>query len=631
MDVDRPSRRFRASLPSARPDFRSATWRVGLDAEVRPLHPTLVHALVAAAEADDGVGITLVDEDEDEETVLTFRALLSAVARAAGELEDAGVRRGDRVLVVLPTSFDFVATFLALEALGATPVPTYPPADVRQIELTLTRLEHIAKTARVSTCLTSRALAPLLGSLARRAPTIRRIGVAPSTRPLAGPAARGALRLADLDPTGTAFLQYTSGSTGDPKGVHLTHANVLANLHAIGQRVRISRHDVIASWLPLYHDMGLIGALLMSVYWRLPLVLMSPRAFLGAPLRWLGAITRHRATLSPAPNFAYALCVRAARLRPGALAGLDLSSWRAALNGAEPVNVNTIREFVDTFAPRGFSADAMLPVYGLAESSLAVTFPDVGAPLRVERVDRGALADGHVQPAEGPGSICIVGTGTPMPGHDVIVADEELHELDEREVGHVLVRGPSVMKGYFENADATEKVLRDGWLWTGDLGFKSRGELFVTGRVKDLIILRGKNYYAEDIEAVVERVAGVRRGGAVVFGAYDDEAATEMVAAVCEARSLDPTETARIADDVRDAVAEECGLTLDDVVVVPPGTLPKTSSGKRQRSRVRQMFLDDALAPRKGSALGVARVAVASALGHLSLLWDRSEVEGGGD
>lgn len=608
------SRVFRSSFPDAeRADFRTAAWRLGTARhadELRTLFPTVLHAFIHAGRHAGGRGITLVPEDEQApEEFRSYRELVLDAQHIAGRLAAEGVGAGDPVLIVLPTSFEFVATFFAVQLLGAVPVPSYPPALLERAEVALDRLAHVARHAGARWCVTNRKLRPLLGEICLRAPTVRDLL---STERLlsSGRSGRFPARARGDDP---AFIQYTSGSTGHPKGVLLSHRNLVANVHAIGQALRINHRDVGVSWLPLYHDMGLIGVLLFCVYWKLPLVLMAPTTFLMKPARWLWAIHRHGGTLSPAPNFAFARCVR--RVTAAEREGLDLSSWRLALNGAEPVNLHTVREFVRVFGPHGFSERTMLPVYGLAESSLAVTFTLPEDPLRYEVVDRARLAEGYAELSDGPGSLSVVSVGKPVPGHEVLVVGERGELLPEREVGHIVVRGPSVMQGYFRDPDATAAVLRDGWLWTGDLGYFSGGDLYVTGRVKDLIIIRGRNFYAEDLEQHAERVEGIRAGCTVAFGVYDEERAADLVVLVCETRSTDPDERQRLAAAVMDRVQQACGLSVDEVVLVEPGTLPKTSSGKRQRALTRDLYLRGELGPRRTTGLRLAMVFARSGVG----------------
>lgn len=614
--MERHSRRFRASFPAREPGFRTGAWAAGVPGfgdEVRLLSKTTVDALRLAATEPASLGIRFYPEDEREAPFLvSYAELLDEVRRAAGYLRDRGVGPGDRVLIVLPTSIELVATFFASQWLGAIPVPSYPPPALERLETALERLTHIGAHSRAKVMVTTAALRLLLGDVAGRVKSMERVVVSDalgSGAPVAEPAR--------VEPEDPCFIQYTSGSTGTPKGVLLTHANITSNVHAAGLALEVRRTDSIASWLPLYHDMGLIGGLLTPIYWRLPLALTSPLAFLTKPLRWLTMISETRATMSPAPNFAYALAAK--RTTKEERAKLDLSSWRVAMNGAEPVNARTMEEFCDAFADCGFEREAVYPCYGLAEASVAVTFPKPGARARTRSVDRAALADGYVVDREGEGSMTLVGCGKPVPAHQVLVLDEHGEPAEHGEVGHIVVRGPSIMAGYFEDPAATSKVLQDGYLWTGDLGFQEDGVLFVTGRAKDLIIVRGKNYYAEDVEQCLERVPGVRPGGAVVFAVYDDERARDTVIAVCETKEKDPSARERLVADASAVVSETCGLALEEVVLASPGTIPKTSSGKKQRSLTRDRYIHDELEPQRTDALGVASVFVRSAVGFLSL------------
>lgn len=614
--MERQSRRFRASFPAKEPGFRTGAWVAGVPGfgdDVQLLSKTTVDALRLAATEPKTLGIRFYPEDEKERPFLVpYAELLDDVRRGAGYLRERGVGPGDRVLIVLPTSIDFLVTFFAAQWLGAIPVPSYPPPALERLETAIDRLVHIGNHSRSKVMVTTAQLRALLGDVAGRVKSMERVVVSDALtggEPVNEPA--------PLSPDDPCFIQYTSGSTGMPKGVLLTHGNITSNVHAAGLALEVRRDDGIASWLPLYHDMGLIGGLLTPIYWRLPLALTSPLAFLSKPLRWLTMISETRSTMSPAPNFAYALAVK--RTTKEERAKLDLSRWRIAMNGAEPVNARTVQEFADAFAECGFEREAIYPCYGLAEASVAVTFPKPGSPLRTKSVDRAAIADGYVVEREGEGTMLLVGCGRPVPAHQVLVVDENGEPIERGEVGHIVVRGPSVMDGYFEDPEATAKVLQDGFLWTGDLGFQEDGALFVTGRAKDLIIVRGKNYYAEDVEQCLERVEGVRPGGSVVFAVYDEERAKDTVIAVCETKEKDQGVREKLAEHLTALVAETCGLPLEEIVLVSPGTIPKTSSGKKQRSLTRDRYIRDELEPQRTDALGVASVFVKSAVGFLSL------------
>ena len=573
--------------------------------------PTMVDALERAA-LDPSKGITLYENDKP--TFRSYAQIFDEAKRMAGALANWGVRSRDRVLLALPTSFDFVVSFFAIQWLGATPVPSYPPAALERFEIGFGRLAHIANAAETVMFITSAKLKSSLSDLALRAPSLRAITSAEELlAENAVPPPRGRRIAASR----TCFVQFTSGSTGKPKGVVLTHANVTSNIHAMGLAMHATPDERVVSWLPLYHDMGLIGGLLAPIYWRWQLALMSPMGFIERPVRWLKMITETRGTMSPAPNFGYTLCAK--RVRPRDLEGLDLSSWRLALNGAEPVHVKTIDEFCEAFASCGFNRRAMFPVYGLAESSLAVTFPDPALPLRTVRLSRKALAEGRVVESKSKDASVLACVGQPMPGHTFLVVDEKGKRLPMGRIGSIVVRGPSVMRCYLKDAETTARVLRRGWLWTGDLGFWDEAGIYITGRAKDLIIIRGRNYYAEDAERVVETIAGARPSGVVVFGVHDDDAGRDRVTCVCETKLRDETKRADLIVEIRRRVNEDVGLPIDEVLLVAPGAIPKTSSGKRQRRQTRQLYLKKDLAPRHVSKRALATAMMRSAIGRLHL------------
>ncbi|MFO0696327.1 MAG: fatty acyl-AMP ligase [Polyangiales bacterium] len=596
-------------------DFRTRSWKAGvLDRKTeltKQLHPTLLHALVVAAKVDEGKGVVVLDDKESEpDRFVTYKDLYEDARRIAQGLSERGVGRGDRVLLVLPTGHEFLLAFFAVQMVGAIPAPAYPPAGFR-IETGLDRLAHIARHSGSKVCITFRLVQTLLGEVAHKAPTLERVVTVDELRSTRLP------KLAKTKASDPAFIQYTSGSTGNPKGVLLSHGNLVTNIHAMGQALRINHDDVLVGWCPLYHDMGLIGTFLSAVYWRLPLVLLSPMAFLTKPRRWLRAISKYKGTISPAPNFGYALAVK--RTKPEDREGLDLSSWRVALNGAEPVTMNTVREFTKTYEPFGFQPTAMFPVYGLAESSLAVSFPDPGTPVKQLVVDREHLAHGRAVevPEDSPKGISLVCCGKAVPGHSVRVLDERGRDQPPCIVGRVITTGGSVMQGYFENPEATAECLKDGWLDTGDLGFVREGELYITGRAKDLIIVRGKNYYAEDIERYAEKVEGIRAGGCVAFGVYDEQAEADRVVIVAETKLEGEEAQKELAQKVSEVVVEGVGIPVDEVVIVPPSTIPKTSSGKRQRRRTREAYLAGQLVEQSNGKWRMGLVYVRSQTGFV--------------
>ena len=607
------------SSPYWRDDFRTGAWSPSVldrnDALSRCFHPTLLHALVASAKHGEDLRITLLPERErDQAEQRSYTQLYERARRLAGGLARLGVQPGDRVLIVLPTCHDFLAIFFACQMCGAVAVPAYPPDGFR-VETGLKRLAHIARHSGSRVCVTWPSVAPLLGDIAHTAKSMERVI---NVEELEGARLPKTHRVDTDDP---AFIQYTSGSTGQPKGVVLTHRNLITNIHAMGQALRINDTDVLVGWCPLYHDMGLIGTFLSAVYWRLPLVLLSPMAFLQKPHRWLRAMSDYGGTISPAPNFGYALAVR--RVKETQREGLDLSTWRVALNGAEPVTRDAVTSFQETYAPYGFSPNAVMPVYGLAEGSLAVSFPDPGTPVRYATVDRARLAEGYATPL-GSGKAAHFGTtlacvGRAVPGHSVRVIVANGRSVGENMVGHVITTGGSVMAGYFQDKDATDACLQHGWLQTGDLGFVRDGELYICGRAKDLIIVRGRNYHAEDLEQSAEEVPGARKGSVVAFGVFDEELGSDRVVLVVESKETDEALRQRIAEQVSQAVIEGTGLPVDEVVVVPPGTVPKTSSGKRQRQRCKLAYLNDELTPQTPGRLDIGLAYVRSKAGGMRM------------
>ncbi|MBN1546574.1 MAG: AMP-binding protein, partial [Syntrophaceae bacterium] len=389
----------------------------------------------------------------------------------------------------------------------------------------------------------------------------------------------------------TAFLQYTSGSTGNPKGVIITHANVLANIRTMGDVVHISPQDVIVSWLPLYHDMGLIGTWLSSLYFALPLVLMSPLSFISKPKRWLWSVHRHRGTVSAAPNFAYELCLK--RIQDNELQGLDLSSWRIACNGAEPVSPSTAEQFCRRFSAYGFRRETFMPVYGLAESTVGLCFPPLHREPLVDQIKRNLFMEkGQAVPADEDdiSALRFVACGRPLPRHEIRIVDANGRELPERYEDTLQFRGPSSTSGYYRNPEETKKLLQGEWLDSGDYAYVAGGDVFITGRKKDMIIRSGRNVYPQELEEAVSGLPGIRKGNVVVFGTSDPETDTEQLIVVAETREEDPGTLEALKKEINALTIDLTGMAADDIFLAKPGTVLKTSSGKIRRAANRALY-----------------------------------------
>ncbi len=521
---------------------------------------------------------------DGEETSLTYRHLAEQAHAVASGLRQAGVQSGERVAIMLPTSEAFFPAFFGVLYAGGVPTPIYPPARPSQIEEHLKRQAGILRNAQAVLLIAAREASAVARLLKLQVESLRAVV---STEELSRGAGSRSLK---AEPQSTALVQYTSGSTGDPKGVVLSHANVLANIRAMGEAMEAGPADVFVSWLPLYHDMGLIGAWLGSLYFAAPLVVMSPLTFLVRPEQWLWAIHRHHATLSAAPNFAFELCLR--KIDDKAIAGLDLTSLRMVANGSEAVGPDTVRRFAARFATYGFRPEAMAPVYGLAENAVGLAFPPPGRAPIIDRINRDQLAQhGRALPAA-PGdrsALEFVACGRPLPGHQIRIIDAT-GELGEREEGRLQFRGPSATRGYLDNPAKNRELFDGDWLNSGDLAYIAGGDVFITGRSKDIIIRAGRHIYPEEIETAVGDVVGVRKGCVAVFGARDARSGTERVVVLAETRETEEAALAALRRRVEEAAAPLLDAPPDEVVLVPPHTVPKTSSGKLRRTSARELF-----------------------------------------
>ncbi len=547
-------------------------------------HPTLVHALVAAA-AHPG-GVTFVDIAE-RETHLPWREVVERAARAASAYRAWGVQPGDHVAIVLRTEPAFLDAFFGAWLAGAVPVPLYPPVRLGRRE---EYLEGTARMLRVSSAkllVAGGAAGRLLGEVVARANPP--LGFRDAAALLDGAASA----LAPATMAGAlGLVQFSSGSTVAPKPVAMTHAALQAQADALIDLVAPTTDDVLVSWLPLYHDMGLIGGLLGAMSHPGPLVLIAPEHFLARPALWLRAVARHRGTISPAPSFAYAYV--ADRVGDADLAGLDLSCWRLALDGAEPVSCEAMRRFAARLAPHGFAAQSLRPVYGLSEAALAVTFGAGGRPPTGLKVDAHRLArDGVVS----PGDREVASVGVPIPGFEVEVRGEDGEVQDQDRLGRIWARGPSLLRELLGDPEGTARMLVGGWLDTGDLGFVHRGELHVHGRAKEVVIIRGANHAPDEFEAALAGIAGLRPGCAVAVGAALPGVEGEALLLLAEVAGGGPVDGARLAVSAASAVLARTGIAPAEVRLLAAGTLPRTSSGKLRRQEALRRFQAGTLAP----------------------------------
>ncbi|WP_445169346.1 fatty acyl-AMP ligase [Mycolicibacterium sp. Dal123E01] len=549
---------------------------------IRPRFETLTEMLDAAAHC--GQSLFFVDRNENDDEVPMAEVRRQARQLGAG-LRAAGVHSGDRVALVLPTCPDFVALFFGVLYAGAVPVPLYPPVRLGKLDEYRQRTAAMLRAVQAVLVVTEDRIRPLLESAENRCVTAAELDGAADDEI--------ALAVNDL-----ALIQFSSGTTHDPKPVALTHKNLLSNLAAITDYFTSdgTPDPVGVTWLPLYHDMGLIGNLLAAFYRQRPMVLLPPELFLALPGSWLRAISRHRGTYTAAPNFAFGLCLK--RIRDDELAGVDLSSWRLCLNGAETISADVQRRFSERFAPWHFDPRAFTPVYGLAEASLAVTFKPANTDFKTIGVRAESLV---LARAFEPGAKELVSTGRPLAGIDVEIRDEDALSLPEGQMGHIFVRGPSVMAGYFGRADLTDQVKHDSWLDCGDFGFIHDGELFVCGRSKETVIIRGANHAPQDFEAALDGLVGVRTGCAVAVGYLPADAEDEALAMFVETT---PEAPVGLATEVAARVLQRTGIAVHHVELLAPGTLPRTSSGKLRRLEARAQWLAGALPvlPVPGSA-----------------------------
>lgn len=523
---------------------------------------------------------------------VTYAQLLDGANAYTRALQRAGIQPGEVVVLILQHSPQLVFSFFGAVLHGA--IPSIMPFLTEKLlpERYRADLASLVAITQPAAIITYAEFEPEVRAALKAGDSVRAVLVAEQVEPPCAPdfASLGGLQ---RGPEDIVLLQHSSGTTGLQKGVALSHRAVLNQLEDYSRALRLREDDVIVSWLPLYHDMGLIAGFLMPILWGRLLVIMSPFEWVRSPVRLLQAVTRYRGTLSWLPNFAYNFCAK--KIRPRDLEGVDLSSWRGVSNCSEPMRHESHMLFLERFAPYGFRAEALWTCYAMAENTFAVTQGGVDEPPTVDEIDREAMQMRRLAlPAvEGQATVKMVSAGRPIPGTEVKVVSDEGEDLPERVIGELALRGSCMLSGYYHREDATSKAFLNGWYLTGDYGYMAGGEVYVAGRKKDLIIVAGKNVYPQDLELLAMQVPGVHAGRVSAFGVFDEQAGTEEVVIVAEVDAVDPEECDQIAEGIRLAVNRGSAIALRDVYIVHAPWIVKTSSGKTARLANRDKYLKE--------------------------------------
>jgi fatty-acyl-CoA synthase len=586
-----------------------------------PRHTTFADAIANAAVDQPTKGYTFQDM-EGKETLFTYPRMAEETAARAAAMQAMGMQKGDRIGLIILEPEDFVLTFLAAIRIGVVPVPLYPPLSFGSLDAYAERTARVLRLSEARLLVASSKLQNVLWSLVDAVPTLERLVKAEEI--VGGGEFAGRQPVwPELKGEDLCFLQYTSGSTADPKGVMVTHNSLLANCEGIIEHAMFitPENDVAVSWLPLYHDMGLIGFVLAPLCYAIPGVIIPTVRFIKRPSVWLETIHKHRGTVSFGPNFAYALAAKKAK--PEEMARWDLSCVKILGCGAEPIHADTMREFTEQFATHSkLPRNAIMPAYGMAEATLAISLKISTETMQFDTVDVDHFAQtGEARPpAAGAVSYDHVSCGVAFPGHEVAAFADNGERLSDGREGELCVKGPSVTPGYYKNPEATAATFRNGWLHTGDLGYIRNGQVFVTGRIKDLIILNGRNIHPQAVEWAAAEVEGVRKGNVVAFSRPG--ASSEELVVVLETKEED---TSKLVAAVQQAVRREISVAPVDVVCLKPGGLPKTSSGKLQRRKTREMYLRNELVNNGDRTIGAGGDTVTLARHVARSLWSRAK------
>lgn len=569
--------------------------------------PTLADALRQLGDRTER-GFVFVRADGTER-FCSFKDLGIEAEKRAAQLHARGLVKGDRLAIAVPDPDEFVLSFLGAVMGGIVPVPISPQLSFKNIEGYHDTVGHIANASGASLLLTTTTTKQYVEPAAPKAPTLRGVLTVDELSATDAPAKVDV----KVEPNDLAFLQFTSGSTSRPKGVMVTHRNLAWNSECfmIHGLAKDSSFDKGVTWLPLFHDMGLIGFAIGTLFTDIPVVFLPTASFVRNPRVWLDKIHTHRGTITYAPNFAYQLVTK--RIKEKDITDLDLSCLHRAGCGAEPIQARTLREFAAKLAPAKFDARAFLPSYGMAEATLAITFVPKMTGVRTDTIEKAGLEQSEARPAKDDEAEDkkqeLVNCGHPFPEHHIAVVDENGKQLGDRQVGQIITRGPSVSAGYYNEPTLTAEAWKPGpdgatWLYTGDLGYvvtrpDGLPEVFICGRLKDMFIIRGRNFYPNDLEWVVSELPSVRRGNVVAFSVDVDgpEGRAEQLVIAAEAFQSD---AAALEKSIAEAILANFSVTTHEVAIVPQGTLPRTSSGKPQRRKTRQMYLDGTLPRARG-------------------------------
>jgi len=537
----------------------------------------------------DDVAITLQHAGEEDQSI-TVRQLLTSAVSAQRKLEAEGIQPGEVVLLIFQHGHDLIRTYFGTILHGAIPSIMPYLTEKLQPEKYRRDLASLIEVTKPAAIFTYAEFEMEVRAALKEEDSVRTVMVAEQL----GEAEEPVFDLSRRKPDDIVLLQHSSGTTGLQKGVALSHQAVLNQVSTYADVLHIDpKSDVLVSWLPLYHDMGLIAGFLMPILYGLPLVLMSPFDWVRAPYRLMQAVSQYKGTLVWLPNFAYNFC--ATKIRPRHMEGVDLSSWRLVTNCSEPMRNDSQQLFLEAFKPYGFKESALGTSYAMAENTFAVTQGGVDGPVRIDPVDRDAVQTERIaKPAlEGKPSIEMVSAGKPIPNTQVKVVDAEGNSLPDRHIGEIALQSNCMLTEYYHRPDETEKAFLDGWYLTGDFGYMADGEVFISGRKKDLIIVGGKNIYPQDLERIAYTIPGVHPGRAVAFGIFSQKQGTEQVVLVAEVDTTDEEEKQRIANDIRQTITQDSAVALRHVHLVEDGWIVKTSSGKTARLANRDKFLEE--------------------------------------